>query len=283
MNLHNEIYNFGYDRNFLFKDKQLGQNVIVDGVNVYDKFDADNISVSQIAPSINKDVFKNLGKTGYNINTFSLDHSGMELKFYVGGHTYNEAQLNVNGLIKQFINKVTIVKMDESDFEYICVLDSFSSEYTGVEFYYLVTIVVVAIKRLPMITIDLNSSYFSSESEVEYEFENEGVVESGIDIIVRFGGDTTFTIRTWNDGLPNDITFSDLSTSNYFYKIGGQNGVVQRSSNIAITSSVTNVFLKTDLIDFPIVNSGTNRIKFIQSEPGKIKQARLQYYPVFYI
>ena len=45
MPIYKEIYDYGYDKNFLFKDKQLGQNVIINGKNAYDEFNADLIAV----------------------------------------------------------------------------------------------------------------------------------------------------------------------------------------------------------------------------------------------
>lgn len=279
-----EIYDFGYDKNFLFKDKQLGQNVIVNGKNVYDEFDADLISVMPVSPTIEKSVYKSLGKYNYKINTFRVGDNGLELKFYVGGHTYQEAQINVNQLINEFVNKVAIVKIDESDFEYVCSLESFGSEFTGVEFYYLVTINVIAVKRLPIVTLNYGSTYFTEDTTVQIPFENAGVVESGLDIIVRFGGTASFEIdHKKAGGNIQTLHFTNLSTSNYYYKVGGLDGVVQRAGNIAITSSVTNVFLKTDLIDFPVVNAGQNNITFVQNAVGNIKQVRLQFYPTFLV
>lgn len=279
-----EIYDFGYDKNFLFKDRQFGQNVIVNGINVYDEFDADLISVMPVSPAIEKSIYKSLGKYNYKINTFRVGDNGLELKFYVGGHTYQEAQINVNRLINEFINKVAIAKFDESDFEYVCSLESFGSEFTGVEFYYLVTINVIAVKRLPMVTLDYGSTYFAEDTTVQLSFENEGVVESGLDIIVRFGGATSFEIdHKKAGGNIQALHFADLSTGNYYYKVGGLDGVVQRASNVAITSSVTNVFLKTDLIDFPIVDTGQNNITFVQNAVGNIKEVKLQFYPTFLV
>lgn len=279
-----EIYEFGYDKNFLYKDRQLGQNAIVNGINVYDEFDADLISVMPVSPAIEKSVYKSLGKYNYKINTFHVGDNGLELKFYIGGHTYQEAQINVNRLINEFVNKVAIAKFDESDFEYVCSLESFGSEFTGVEFYYLVTINVIAVKRLPIVTLDYGSTYFTEDTTVQLSFENEGVVESGLDVIVRFGGTSSFEVdHKKAGGNMQTLHFTDLSTSNYYYKIGGLDGVVQRASNVVITSSVTNVFLKTDLIDFPIVDAGQNNITFVQNAAGNIKQVKLQFYPTFLI
>lgn len=267
-----------------YQEIQLGQSVTVNGINVYDEFDADLISVVPVSPAIEKSTYKSLGKHNYKINTFRVGDNGLELKFYVGGHTYQEAQINVNGLINEFVNKVAIVKFDESDFEYVCGLESFGSEFTGVEFYYLVTINVIAVKRLPIVTLDYGSTYFTENTTVQFSFENTGVVESGLDIIVRFGGTTSFEIdHKKAGGNIQTLHFTNLLTSNYYYKVGGLDGVVQRAGNIAITSSVTNMFLKTDLINFPVVNAGQNNITFIQNAVGNIKQVRLQFYPTFLV
>ena len=283
MSIYKEIYDYGYDKNFLFKDRQLGQNVIINDKNVYDEFDADLITAATLPPQIDKSIYKSLGKHKYNINTFNVGGNSLELMFYVGGHTYQEAQLNVNKLIQEFIDNTVIIKLDESDFEYVCVIDSYKSEYTQVEFYYLVTIIASAVKRLPLVKLDYGSTYFTENTEVEFTFNNNGVINSGLDIIIRFGGDTSFTINCKGKaGKTNLINFTNISSSNYYYKVGGIDGVVHRAGNTAFSTFI-NVFLNTDLIDFPIVKPGDNIVKFIQNSTGKIKSVSLQFYPTFVI
>ena len=57
------------------------------------------ISISKI----DKNIYKSLGRHKYNINTFAVGDNSLELMFYVGGHTHQEAQVNVNKLIQEFI------------------------------------------------------------------------------------------------------------------------------------------------------------------------------------
>ena len=283
MPIYREVYDYGYDKNFLFKDRQLGQNVIINGKNAYDEFDADLITMATLPPQIDKNIYKSLGRHKYNINTFAVGDNSLELMFYVGGHTHQEAQVNVNKLIQEFIDNVVIIKADESDFEYVCVIDSYNSEYTQVEFYYLVNITVSAVKRLPLVTLNYDSTSFSENTEVEFTFNNSGAINSGLDIIVRFGGDTSFAINCkCKTGKINLINFTNISSSTYYYKVGGLDGVVHRAGNTAFSTFV-NVFLNTDLVDFPIVKPGENVIKFIQNSTSKIKSVSLQFYPTFVI
>lgn len=281
MNRYKEIYDFGFDKDFLFKDKQLGINTLINGVNAYDAFNADSISMSIIPPKVEKNIYKSLGKQDYKINTFKLGDGGLDIRYYIGGHTQQEAQINVNKLIREFVDKTAIIKTDETDFEYICVLESFTSEYTGVEFYYLVTLTLNAVKRLPLVTYDFAASYFSSNATVTCDFENTGMIQSGLDIILRFGGSTGFEIDYKNEkGKTQEVVFTSLSTSNYYYKIGGLDGVVYRAGNINFATP-TNVFSKSDLVDFPVVKSGENSVTFVQNTAGNIKQAKIQFYPTF--
>ena len=278
------IYDFGFDKDFLKKDRQLGQNVFIDDVNIYDEYDADLISMKPISPQVNRNIYKSLGRHTYKINTFRFGESGLELKFYIGGYTHQDAQNNVNQLLRLFINRSVMLQTDESDYEYICVLESYDYEYTNVDFYYILTMNVNAIKRLPLIKYDLDSSFFTDSASVQYSFENIGIIESGIDIIVRSSGDDRFTIRCSRekDDATNSITFTSLSTSNYFYKIGGLDGLIYRSNSIDFVTN-TNVFLNTDLVNFPVVKPGTNNITFVQNSVGQIKQARIQFYQTFLI
>lgn len=278
-----EIYHFGYDKNFLFKDRQLGQNTFVNDKNIYDEFDADLISITPSVPAIEKNIYKSIGRHTYRINTFNMGNNGIELKFYIGGHTQQEAELNVNKLLSEFIDKTALVKTDGIDFEYVCVIESFNTEYTGVEFYHLVTIVANAIKRLPVVKYDFGSGFFSSVEDVIITFENNGIVNSGLDIVIRFSGGNSFTVSCLTKtNKISEISFTDLSTSNYYYKIGGLDGVVYRSGNSGFNSPV-NVFLNTDLVDFPIVKPGENSLEFIQQTAGQIKSASVSFYPTFIV
>lgn len=278
-----EIYHFGYDKNFLFKDRQLGQNTFVNNKNIYDEFDADLISITPSVPAIEKNIYKSIGRHTYKINTFNIGNNGLELKFYIGGHTQQEAELNINKLLSEFIDKSALVKTDSIDFEYVCVIESFDTEYTGVEFYYLVTIVVNAIKRLPIVKYDFGSNFFSSTEDVVITFENSGITNSGLDIVVRFSGGSSFTVSCLTKtNKTSEINFTDLSTSNYYYKIGGLDGVVYRAGNSDFNSPV-NVFLNTDLVDFPIVKPRENILWFTQQTAGQIKSASVSFYPTFIV
>lgn len=278
-----EIYHFGYDKNFLFKDRQLGQNTFVNNKNIYDEFDADLISITPSVPAIEKNIYKSLGRHTYKINTFNIGNNGLELKFYIGGHTQQEAELNVNKLLSEFIDNSALVKTDGIDFEYVCVIESFDTEYTGVEFYHLVTIVANAIKRLPVVKYDFGSNFFSSTEGAAITFENSGIVNSGLDIVVRFSGGSSFTVSCLTKtNKISEISFTGLSTSNYYYKIGGLDGVVYRSGNSGFNSPV-NVFLNTDLVDFPIVKPGENSLEFIQQTAGQIKSVSVSFYPTFIV
>ena len=283
MPTYKEIYDYGYDKNFLFKDKQLGQNVIINGKNAYDEFDADLIAVRLTPPSFDKSIYKSLGKHKYNINMFGIGNSLLELTFYVGGHTHMQSQLNTNKLVQEFIDNIVVIKLDESDFEYVCVIDDYKCEYTQVDFYYFVTITASAIKRLPIVKYDFGSNSFSSVEDVIITFENSGIINSGLDIVVRFSGGNSFTINCLTKtNRISEINFTDLSTSNYYYKIGGLDGVVYRSGNSNFNSPV-NVFLNTDLVDFPIVKPGENSLEFIQQTAGQIKSASISFYPTFIV
>lgn len=263
---------------------KLGRSVTINLENSYDEYRADLISTDIITPKVNKTQYKEVGKQGYKINTFSFGDSGLVLRFYVDGISINDARNNINKLIQQFSENetVSIRFADEPNVEYICVLDSYNVEYTGVDFYYLLTINVSAIKRGTSSSIQFGASTFSSNTEVECTFQNTGFVKSGLDIIVRFGGSDSFKVTYFIDGVANEVNLSNLSTSTFYYKIGGKKGEVLRGSSSTF-SNATNEFLNSDVINFPVANVGENRVIFNQNTAGNIKSVMLEFYPLYYI
>lgn len=315
------IYDLGIDQNFLKHDMQLNQNVIINGRNAYNNFAADLIDYAFTAPEVSKTLYRNLGGNSFNINTFALGDSFLTLNFYVGGTSLTNAQINVNHLLDEFTNKVAIVKLDETNFEYECVIDTHTVEYTGVKCYYLVSITANAIKRLQLKEVDFTRLIdFTGDVDVELSVFNEGVTFSGARIVVLFNsrrdgrddsGTFAFTIGYKNDKgedvmlrvanprlnvAPDDESLDTYFKEEYFI-IDGINASVEKIrryclsgeamdtnySNVEWEEHVANALLDVDIIDFPFFGNGFNNITFYQDEPYSISKVMISFYPKFII
>lgn len=317
MNENKAIYDLGIDQNFLKHDMQLNQNVIINGRNAYNSFAADLIDYTFTAPEVSKTLYRNLGGSSFNINTFSLGDSFLTLNFYVGGTSLTNAQINTNHLLDEFTNRVAIVKLDETNFEYECVIDTHTVEYTGVKCYYLVSITANAIKRLP-----LKTAVFSRTSSrvagrlVDGEVNtlrvyNEGVTCSGVRIELKTsswypeyvvnpcpvditykndkGEDVALHFETlFIEGGPDHQT-SYLVPDTYFTIDGIDCDVRRRKrfylGNQEYEEHEENALLDVNIIDFPFFHNGLNEIT-VAVDSGNDRmfdEIIISFYPRFII
>lgn len=263
-------FDYKYDRH----DRQLGYGVVVDGVNVYDMFNADLIDEPELvsAPITNSSV-KRPGKHDYFVNVFNIGDNGIKFRFYVGGETYEEAQKNMNKLVGLFVSGPHVVTVGDTDFEYVCVMTNYSSAYTGVLHYYELSIDTIAIKRYHKVDMDVINSISSGVS-----FYNDGVVESGMMFVIGHSGCTSI-VFTYNDGTI--MTMSDVSNHPYCF-VDGLIGNVHVGSTVDSydLGESDNWFINTDLTSFPTVKYGDNNVK-VQGVGGQITYAHVIYYPIY--
>lgn len=267
------------DFDFSALRQRLGYEVTVNGKSLFENYSADFIDMEIVPTKFDYNFYRNVGRSKFMINNVTNEPSKRKLKFYVGGESIELAQLNVDNMIKDMLNEF-VLKIDDTEFEYSCVLTTEAEvEYTGVDYYYLVTLEVNVIKRYSLVRI--NFDLIDSE-EQELTFWNDGVIPSGLDIIIKSNG-PGFSVNYF-DGLRNvyrTITLSNLPTGQAYYKIGGIEGVVEKDSVSSFDDSPENIFSKSNLISFPMVKSGENKIVINQSAVGIVTEVELLYYPVF--
>ena len=237
---------------FYKQDARLGSYCTVNNKDVYNLFNADLKSITPTAGKITTDFSKAVGVSNLHINSYIIDTGGIKMVFYVGGMHKDDCYINTSNLIAECKN--CIIKTSEDSFEYIAVMTDFSVVETGVDFYNEVTITFSVIKRLPIVTKELN------DGDV---IKNVGSVESGAKYTITPQSNIeSFTI--------NEITIKNLSSGLPFV-IDGLLGEVKCNG--------VNRFLDTDLVNFPKVQPGDNTINYSVSSA----KVEISYYPTFII
>lgn len=261
--------------------QRLGYEVTVNGKSLFENYSADFIDMEIVPIKFEYNFYRNVGRSKFMINNVTNEPSKRKLKFYVGGESIELAQLNVDNMIKDMLNEF-VLKIDDTDFEYSCVLTTEAEvEYTGVDYYYLVVLEVNVVKRYSLVRV-----HFDSFDSVEKElvFWNDGVISSGLDIIVKSNG-PGFSLNYFNESknIYRTVTLNNLSTGQAYYKIGGIDGVVLKDSVDSFDNNPENIFGKSNLISFPIAKSGENKIVVNQNSVGIVTEVELVYYPVFIV
>lgn len=275
----NSIYGGSCDSNFYLWDNQLGYPVFVNNKNLYNYCNADLIEYKIKPIDISYDIFKKIGKYSYIINSYKDGNGGIEFSFYVGGRTTTESILNVNRLIFEFKNNMpVVVKIGDSDFEYVCVMVDVTVSYTQVQNYYKVNLSAIAIKRFPMVEL----IYTAGQIVPEIYFYNVGMVDSGLLVFWKSSKIGSTIKFAYGHDYYNTITVSNANLY-YYHVIDGLDGkVLSGSSNSSTFENYTNNFINTDLVQFPIVSPGENKVKFTQAE-GDVTNLILRYYPTFLV
>lgn len=259
---------------------KLGLTVTINGDDVYNICNADLIDYEVVPSTITKDTYKYLGKHNYRLNSFTLGDSSLQLRFYVGGITEQLAQININTLLSYFINKVPVVTISDTEFEYVCVLSSVESANTTVDYYYEVKLTIDAIKRLPLVNVERDNPIGG------YNIVYNGDIPSGLNVIfqtINNQSSVSFNVKDPSGNI-NSYTFRGIA--NYsIINLDGINGkiYVATSLNNLESGNVVNWFLKTDIIDFPKLYYGKNSITITSGVNNKISKIIWQYYPLFMV
>lgn len=259
---------------------KLGLTVTINGDDIYNVCNADLIDYEVVPSTITKDTYKYLGKHNYRLNSFTLGDSSLQLRFYVGGITEQLAQININILLSYFINKVPVITISDTEFEYICVLSSVESINTTVDYYYEVKLTIDAIKRLPLVNDEVDNPL------IVHNIIYNGDIPSGLNVILQTinnQSSVSFNIKD-SSGNINSYTFSDIA--NYsIINLDGINGKIYVATSLSNLESgnVVNWFLKTNVIDFPKLCYGNNSITVTSGISGKISKIICQYYPLFMV
>lgn len=269
-----------YNTDFTTLDSQLGYSVVVNGVNLYTLCYADLISYDLVPAKINYSSFKSVGKSSYFLNQYKNNDNGIKFSFYVGGESYQNAQLNVNKLINIFqSNAPVIVKIGDTDFEYVCILTDVSVNDTDVFHYYKVVLTTIAVKRFALISSTFNSSAISSGITIT----NQGTIPSGILLFLSTSKTSQqIKIRYGQSNVFKTITINNANLYSYHVIDGIEGRVLRGASYSTSFTNYVNNFGNVDLYEFPVVRNGANQINFIQTS-GDITQLTVKYYPVFHV
>ena len=278
----NEIYNDSY----LLEDPQLGDVCFINGKSSYD-FNADLIEYEPVQLTITNDLIKKIGKTSYIVNQYKNNDNGVTLRFYVGGTTKQQAQVNYNMLIRELQKDIITVDISDTEFEYVGILKSVNVKDTTVPFYYLVEATLVAIKRLPAQALQFDT-WDENNGEV---IDNNGVIESGLMIAIK-SDLTNEEIEVELYEVGSEIPYYTMSITNAddyaYHVIDGFNGRVLRGTipegifldpNDEEFQTYQNDFANTILYDFPRLNVGQTEIHII----GGIDKVVLKTYPLFLV
>lgn len=234
------------------RDRRVGDLVTVSGIDVYQSFNADLKEYTVEPGTLTVDYQQRIGKSGLLLFGSESTPKLLTLAFYVGGEDEDEAQINAERLI-QSCSRECVIRIGSSQFEYAALLSGAPTvEETGVQSYLLVTLVLYAVRRLPLVSVDFTGKTL--------QLDNPGAVASGLRIILT----PAQKITSMQVG---DVTVKNLA-ANVPFVIDGLSGTV--------TADGENRFADTDLTQFPQIQSGENEISLSQAVP-----TTLEYYPTF--
>lgn len=275
-----------YDESYGLRDMQLGDVVTVNGINMY-AYNADLIEYEPVQVSISSDLVKKVGGHSYLINEYNIGNNGITMKFYIGGINAQQAQVNYNKVIHEFKKDIVVINISDTEFEYVGVLQTMRVQHTSVLHYYLLEVTLVAVKRLPAITVQ----YDTWDDGEGIEIENDGVIETGLLVAVQssMAGEEIEVSLYEEDSETPYYTATITNADEYEYHvIDGLEGKVLRGATAHgafvdpmddIFPTYQNNFANTVLYEFPSLKIGQNRLVIT----GDIESVVLKYYPLFLV
>lgn len=276
------MLNKSYDDKYGLTDPLLGDPVTVNGVSLYD-YNADLINYEPVVATITNDLYRKVGKHSYIINRQTFGNNGIKLRFYIGGTNSQQAQINCNKVLRELSKDIVVINIGDTEFEYVGVLNSYTTKYTEVSHYYLLEATMIAVKRLPYVV----EEFTESQAINGIVINNEGVINCGV-LIAIDGLLTDDSIKIAVNNVECDIN----NFSSYKYHIiDGLNGKILCDSveeGIFVDSDsnefehATNNFINTTLVEFPYLVPGNNTIS-ITCDDGSISRVIVKHYPLFVI
>lgn len=274
-----------YDENYSLMDPQLGNTVIVDGVNLYE-YNADLIDYSPIQIPITSSVMKKIGKHSFVIDQYNNGNNGITMRFYVGGTTKQQAQVNYNKVIRALQKDIVVVNINDTEFDYVGILESVTVQHTGVHNYYLLEVSMVAVKRLPPVISNIDDTDAASGVELE----NSGVVDTGLLIGIKSDlNDKEITVVLKDESGTTYYSMEITNADQVIYNvIDGLNGKVLGGSTAKGIfedeysedfTGYTNNFKNTVMYDFPKLKVGISQL-FVT---GAVDEVIVKHYPVFLV
>lgn len=276
------MLNKSYDDKYGLTDPLLGDPVTVNGVSLYD-YNADLINYEPVVATITNDLYRKVGKHSYIINRQTFGNNGIKLRFYIGGTNSQQAQINCNKVLRELSKDIVVINIGDTEFEYVGVLNSYTTKYTEVSHYYLLEATMIAVKRLPYVV----EEFTESQAINGVVINNEGVINCGV-LIAIDGLLTDDSIKIVVNNVECDIN----NFSSYKYHIiDGLDGKILCDSTeegIFVDSDsnefehATNNFINTTLVEFPYLVPGDNTIN-VTCDDGSISRVIVKHYPLFVI
>lgn len=276
------MLNKSYDDKYGLTDPLLGDPVTVNGVSLYD-YNADLINYEPVVATITNDLYRKVGKHSYIINRQTFGNNGIKLRFYIGGTNSQQAQINCNKVLRELSKDIVVINIGDTEFEYVGVLNSYTTKYTEVSHYYLLEATMIAVKRLPYVV----EEFTESQAINGIVINNEGVINCGV-LIAIDGLLTDDSIKIAVNNVECDI--NNFSSYKY-YIIDGLNGKVlcdsvEEGIFVDLDSDefehATNNFINTTLVEFPYLVPGNNTVS-ITCDAGSISKVIVKHYPLFVI
>lgn len=271
-----------YDDKYGLTDPLLGDPVTVNGVSLYD-YNADLINYEPVVATITNDLYRKVGKHSYIINRQTFGNNGIKLRFYIGGTNSQQAQINCNKVLRELSKDIVVINIGDTEFEYVGVLNSYTTKYTEVSHYYLLEATMIAVKRLPYVV----EEFTESQAINGIVINNEGVINCGV--LIAIDGLLT------DDSIKIDVNNVECDINNFssykYHIIDGLNGKILCDSveeGIFVDSDsnefehATNNFINTTLVEFPYLVPGNNTIS-ITCDAGSISKVIVKHYPLFVI
>lgn len=269
-----------YNDKYGLTDPLLGDLITVNGVSLYD-YNADLISYEPVIATITNDLYKKVGRYSYIINRQTFGNNGIKLRFYIGGVNFQQAQINCNKVLRELSKDVVVISIGDTEFEYVGVLNSYTTKYTEVSHYYLLEATLIAVKRLPYIVKEFTESQITQGVVIN----NDGVINCGV-LIAIDGLLTDDSIKVVVNNV--DVDINNFSSYKYHIIDGLDGKILCDSVEEGIFTNLdssefehaTNNFINTTLVEFPYLVPGNNTISIV-CDNNSISRAIVKYYPLF--
>ena len=244
-------------------DKRLGAVCTFNDEDVYARFNADAYSFIPSGGELTTDFALKTSQSGFNLWHSQFGSCKLEIGFYVGGQDKRDLKLNVNRLVAA-AKQCVVYYGDDIGFEFDCVLESYTVDFTDIEWFDDVKLTFSAVRREP------HENMTSSAAVTSMKFFNEGSKTSGLRITaVSSSTISNFKFMYRIDGEWEEVTVDQIK-ANLPFVLDGIDGKVQENG--------INSYNRTDLINFPKVYPGENEVKF--SSAAKMS---IEYYPTYQI
>ena len=233
---------------------RLGDEVKIDGVDVYYQYNADLVTMENEGGSVESEYQLQVGKSDFDVFDHDFANGSLKLTFYLPGRSKQEALTLASELVA--VSKhCRLTTGPDLTAEYMCVLTSYNVSMTEVEYVAQVELNFVSVRRVKLKTV-------SATNVTSVIVDNPGTLASGVRIKVR---STTAQSNVSVAG----IVIKNM-TANVDYVIDGIEGTFTKNGIIDI--------LNTNLSVFPKIQPGKQTLT-----SNKALNWTVEFYPTFVV